>query len=100
MTQGDPLLVVLDVINLTTLTDELWAEYPGLLSSFYEYDAAFDGSERRSAQLLNILMERGADRGYFPKPTKLIFISDTPEKEEGAKREFFSRGARTQFFKW
>ena len=39
-------------------------------------------------QLLNILIERGLDRGYFPKPDKLLFIDDSPEQEEEAKREF------------
>ena len=33
-------------------------------------------------------MRRGMDQGYFPKPAKYIFISDTPGQEEAAKREF------------
>ena len=35
-----------------------------------------------------MLMERGADRGYFSKLAKSLFISDTPGQVEAAKREF------------
>ena len=58
----------------------------GLLSPFYVEDAEFDGSSRRSAQLLKMLMERGVHWGYLPNPTKLLFIVDTPGQEEVAKR--------------
>ena len=59
----------------------------GILSPFYADDAAFDGSARRSTQLLQMLMRRGPDRGYFPEPSESLFILDTPEQEEAAKRE-------------
>ena len=50
-------------ITLATLAKELRAADLGILSPFYADDAAFDGSARRSAQLLKMLMERGPDRG-------------------------------------
>ena len=78
VTQGDPLSMVLYRITLVPLAEELQAVDPGLLSSFYADDAEFDGSARRSAQLLNLLMKRGTDRGYFPEPVKSLFISYTP----------------------
>ena len=59
-----------------------------MISLFYADDAAFDGSARRSAQLLKLLMERGPDRGYLTKPTKCLFIFDTSGQEEAAKRKF------------
>ena len=37
-------------------------------------------------------MKRGTDRGYFPKPAKSLFISDTPGQEAEAKREFAKEG--------
>ena len=37
-------------------------------------------------------MKRGTDRGYFPKPAKSLFISDTPGQEEAVKREFSKEG--------
>ena len=64
----------------------------GLLSPFYADDGAFDGSERQSAHLLKLLMKRGPDLGYFPKPAKSLFISDTPGQEEAAKVEFAIKG--------
>ena len=59
VTQGDPLLMVLYGINLVPLAEELRVADPGLLLLFYADDAAFDGSERRSAQLLKMVMKRG-----------------------------------------
>ena len=84
--------MVLYGIILVPLAEELRSADPGLLSPFYAYNAAFDGSERRSAQLLNLLMEMGPDRGYFPNPDKSLFISDTPGQEVAAKREFAKEG--------
>ena len=42
-------------------------------------------------------MKRGPDRGYFPELAKSIFISDTPEQEAGAKREFAAEGLVLNF---
>ena len=65
-TQGDPLSMVLYGISLFPLAEELRAADLGILSPFYADDAEFYGSARRRAQLLNLLMKRGPDRGYFP----------------------------------
>ena len=78
--------MILYRIILFPLAKELRAADLGMLSTFYVDNAAFGGSERRSSQLLNMLMKRGPDRGYFPEPAKSLFISDTPGQEEGAKR--------------
>ena len=75
-------------INLFSLYDELRAADPGLLYLFYADDAVFDSSSGRSAKLLNLLMKRGPEQGYFPELSKYFFISDTPGKEEGARRKF------------
>ena len=61
-------------ITLVPLADELREADPGLLSPFYADNAAFDGSARQNAQLLKLLMKRGADWGYFPDPAKSLFI--------------------------
>ena len=58
-----------------------------MLSPFYADDATFYGSARQIAQLLKMLMERGADRGYFYKLAKSLFILDTTGQEEAVKRE-------------
>ena len=86
VTQGDPLSMVFYWISLVPLAEELRAADPGLLFPFYANDAAFYGSARRSAQLLKLLMRRGADRGYSPDPAKSLFISDNPGQDEAAKR--------------
>ena len=78
--------MVLYGITLVPLSQELRSVDSGILSLFYTDDADFEGSERRSAQLLKLLMKRGTDRGYFPKPAKSLFISDTPGQEEASKR--------------
>ena len=69
-TQGDPIFMVLYGITLVPLAEELQAADPGLLSPFYADGADFDGSAQRSAQLLKLLMKRGPDQEYFPKPAK------------------------------
>ena len=88
VTHGYPLPMVLYGITLVPLAEELNTEDPGLLSPFYADDAAFDGSAQRSTQLLKLLMRRGPDRGYIPKPAKSLLISDTPGQEAAARREF------------
>ena len=84
--------MVLYGITLAPLVEDPRAADPGLLSPFYADDVAFDGSEQRNAQLLKLLMERGPDRGYFPEPAKSLFILDTLEQEEAARREFAAEG--------
>ena len=61
VTQGYSLSVVVYVITPIPLGQDLWAAGTGLISPFYVNDAAFDRLARRSAQLLNLLMERGED---------------------------------------
>ena len=80
--------MVLYRIALVPLAKELRAAESVLLSHFYAYDVAFNRSERQSAQLLKMLMERGPDQGYLPKPSKSLFILDTPGQEAAARREF------------
>ena len=65
---------------------------------FYVDDVVVDGSARRSAQILKLLMKRGPDRGYFSKPAKSLFISYTPGQEEAVKREFATEGLIFNFF--
>ena len=84
-------------ITLVPLLKELRAADPGLLSLFYADDAVFESSARQSAQLLNLLMERGRDREYFPEPAKSLFISDTPRQEEEARMEFAAEGLVLNF---
>ena len=42
-------------------------------------------------------MKRGPNQGYFPKPAKSFFISDAPEQEEEARREFALQGLVLNF---
>ena len=51
-------MVVLYGTPLVTLAGKLRASDPGLLTPFYADDMAFHGSERRSAQLLKLPLER------------------------------------------
>ena len=61
--QGDPFSMVLYGIPLVPLAEELRAVDPENVSPFYADDAALDGSARQNAQLLKLLMERGAGPG-------------------------------------
>ena len=42
-------------------------------------------------------MRRGPDRGYFPEPSKSLFILDTPGQEAANKREFAAEGLTLTF---
>ena len=88
VTQGDLLSIVLCGIPLALLVEDLQAVEPGLLTQFYAYDALFIISLWRRAQLLNILIDRGSDWGYFPEPSKSLFIADSPEQGKAENREF------------
>ena len=66
--------MVLYGVTLVPLAEELRVVDPGLLSPFYKDNAVFDGSERRSAQLLKLLIKMGTNRGYFPETAKYLFI--------------------------
>ena len=70
--------MVLHGITLVPLAEDLRAADLGLLLPFYANNAAFDGSARRSAQLLKLLMKKGPDRRYYLEPSKSLFILDTP----------------------
>ena len=78
--------MVLYGITLVPLSKDLRSADSILLSLFYADDAAFDGLAQQSAHLLNLLMERGADWRYFNETAKSLSVSDTPEKEEAARR--------------
>ena len=84
--------MVLYEITLVPLAKDLRAADSGLLSPFYADDATFDGLVQNSAQLLKLLVERGRDQRYIPKPARSLIISDTLGQEEAAKREFAKEG--------
>ena len=89
--------MVLYGITLIPLAEELREADPRLLSPFYADDAAFDGSEQRSAQILKLLMKRGPDWVYFPQPAKSLFILDNLGQEDAAKKEFVKEGLCLNF---
>ena len=73
--------MVLYGITLVPLAEELRDADPTLLSPLYADDAEFDGSARRSVAQLRLLIDRGPEQGYFPKPAKSLFILDNPEEK-------------------
>ena len=89
--------MVLYRITLPPLPEELRYADPTLLSSFYAKDAAFDGMVRRRDEKLRLLMEQGLDRGYFPEPSKSLFIADKPEEKEVARLEFERAGLNLNY---
>ena len=89
--------MVLYGITLVPLAEELRATDLGLLLPFYADYVAFDGSARRSAQLLKLLTKRGPDRGYSPKPAKSLFILDILSQEEVSKQELPIKGLTLNF---
>ena len=60
-------------------------------------DAAFNGLAQRSAQLIKLLMKKGADQGYYPDLDKSLFISNTSRQEEAVKQVFVMEGLTLNF---
>ena len=90
-------MTVLYGITLVPLSKDLRAADPGVLSSFYTDDAAFNSSTQKSVQLVKVLMKRGLERGYLPEPAKSLFILDMPMKKMAARREFVAEGLVLNF---
>ena len=80
--------MVLYGITPEPLAEELRYADPTLLFPFYSNDLVFNGSARRSASQLHLLMDRGAGPGLLPQYRQSLFISDNPEEEESARQEF------------
>ena len=85
ITQGDPLSMILYGITLDTIVEELCVVAPDSLELLYANDVAFSGPVDRSARLMELLLEWGLARGYFPEPVKSIFICDSSYQEETVK---------------
>ena len=84
-------------IILVLLTKELRYADSTLLLPFYSGYVAFDGSSKRSATQLRLLMDQGLDWGYLPEPAKLLFISVNLEDKEAARREFERSGLNINY---
>ena len=97
VTKGDPLSMLLYGITITPLEEDMRDADPTLLSPFNADDAAFDGSERRSAAQLKLLTEQGPERGNLPEPARSLFIVDNPEEKEAEKREFERAGLNLNY---
>ena len=65
-------------ITLVSLAEELCAAAPNVLAPFYADDSVLYGPADMSARLMTLLLERGPERGYFPEPSKSLFICDSP----------------------
>ena len=88
VTWGYHISMVLYGIALVLLAEELRDADPTLLSLLYANNVVFGRSARRSAVQLCLLMDQDPDRGYFPEPSKLIFITSNLEEKQAARREF------------
>ena len=73
VTQGDLIYIFLYGITFVSLAKDIREADPGLLTPLYLDDAEFYGYERRSAQILKLLIERRVHWGYFPNLTRSLF---------------------------
>ena len=58
-------MIILYGITIVSLSEELWAAEPGLLTPFYADNPSFDGSAQRSANILKLILKRGVYLGYL-----------------------------------
>jgi hypothetical protein len=74
VTQGDPLSMVLYGLALTPLAEQLRLAVPTVVQPWYADDAAMEGPVRDIAKAMRLLQQQGPARGYYPEPTKSIFV--------------------------
>ena len=84
-------------ISLVPPEEDLWSADTYLLTYFYTDNAPFDGSVRRSAQILKLLMERGSDQGDLLDPSKSLFTTDLLDQEDAENMEFSVEGLELNF---
>eukprot|EP00957_Ditylum_brightwellii_P166656 12687061-Ditylum_brightwellii.AAC.1 len=84
-------------IALLPLAEQLRQEEKEALVPFYAGDLSLDGPARLNARLLKVMMERGLDRGYFPKPEKLIHICDNPADLEATRVVFAAEDLKLKY---
>ena len=58
-----------------------------LPSPFYADDTLFNGFTSDINRLLRPLLDWVPDQGYFPKPSRSLFIADSPTQEEEARQD-------------
>ena len=74
VTQGDPLSTITYGIGVLPLIRELWGAHPCVTQPWYTDDP---GAGRKFGHILEHLRDlqaRGLARGYYPEPTKSIFV--------------------------
>ena len=85
-------------ITIIPMDEELWDSYPTLLAPLCVDDTSFCGLEIWSDIMVRLLLERGADWGYFPGLGKELFIADSPAQEEAMRWAYEAEGFTLQFF--
>ena len=81
-------------ITLSPLAEELFASVTDLLAPFYTENATFNAPADRRTRLMTLLLERGMAKGYFPDPTKSLFICDSTAQEDTEKQACDAEGLR------
>ena len=68
--------MILYGLALTPLATQLREAEPSLIQPWYADDAAMSGPADAIARAMRLLEVRGPARGYYPEPSKSIFIPD------------------------
>ena len=74
VTQGDPLSMVLYGLAMVPLAKYLREAVPTVIQPWYADDCAMSGGVKGIAEAMDILQRLGPSRGYYPEPTKSIFV--------------------------
>ena len=84
--------MILYGITISPLAEDLREAASDLLAPFYTYYTAFDGTVDCSASFMTLLLDQGTVRGFFPEPSKSLFICAFPTLEEAVKQVFEAYG--------
>jgi len=74
MTQGNPILMVIYSVVLTPLMETVRDAQPTILQPWYADSSSFGGTAPTIATAMQMILEKGPTRGYYPEPSKSILI--------------------------
>ena len=87
--QGDPLLMIVYVIDILPLIKNLKRNIPGNTQPWYADDPEALGTFAIIENYFNLLTRQGPVCGYYPKPSKSILIVHLDNLE--ARKNFGAR---------
>jgi hypothetical protein len=86
VTQGDPLAMILFGITVCPLAEFLRTQVPTAVQPWFADDAAAIGDLESIAQVTDLLVQYGPNRGYYVEPTKSTVVCKPDNQPQAQQR--------------